>query len=379
MDELTRSEALDRAFDALRDGAGSEDVLSRLPEDLRPLFAAARRLEHAGQAPTAIGPSATFVLSLEEQLRTDMRLHVADLPSRLWSGWRIGVLVTALFVGAGALVLRGNDVGSFEPTASERAPDTIDSALRRLDEGWVGINTLRQDLRHSDPASSGLAERLGAITTAFEDALDATDGADDPRTVARVRADVEAAAAALAGLAHGRSDAVRDEIIESRRALVVRLLKSRVGSLDPAPIEPPPIIVSTALPSPTEDLGPPGGPTEPVDPSPPLPTEPIPPPATATMVPPLSTEAPSPTSTPMPIAPDPPATTRPRPTDPTPDPPDPSPIVPPTETPDRWPTEGPTKAPPEPIVPPTPGVDPSAPPPSPTEATRSPGRGAVAP
>ncbi len=366
MDELGRAEVLNEALDALRDGACLEDAAAGLPEEFRGLINAVLQLEHSAKYTAAVAPSATFTLSLEEQLRTDFRLRITDVPNGLWTGWRTALVATTVLFATGAIVLLGAGFGLLSPQPADGAPLTVQDAMRRLDDGWQEIDSLRGALESGELSAAGLQLRLGLITAVFIDALDATAYIGNPRAEARVRADVTTAASTLAALANGRSDPVRDEIVDAQRQLVVRLLRTRVGSLDPAPIEFPGIIVSTPLASPIAGTEPTGVIAEPTETLPAATdtAEPIASPPTATVIPPHSTE--SPTSTPMPIVPDPPATTRPRPTDPPlvpPDPPSPpSPIEPPTRTPDAWPTHDPTKAPPPPIVTPSPGTEPTIPP-----------------
>lgn len=399
MDELTSAEVLHAALEALRRGARFEDVAAGLPDDVLRMLETSRRLERAGSGPVGMepgpgsrqgrsdgsghgqaqGPSATFTLALEEQLRTDFRLRARAGTGGAWPRWRGAILIAGVLAVVGAIGLAGKDFGPYGVLSAGGAARSGDVALERLDDGWREIEALRSALDRGAPDDASTRRRLDRITTAFLEALDSVAVSGDARARARVGADVTTAAGALASMARSVDDRTAEEIISAQRQLVVRLLRTRVGSLDPDPvevpgtIEVPRTIVSTPLASPSASAEPTrvsGDPTS--DPAPTTPTARaiVSPTPTPTRLPPLMTAVPSPTATSEPIEPAPPATSRPRPTDPPPPaPPEPTevpaPIVPPTRTPDAWPTSAPTEAPPVPPVATPPGEEPSPPPPSP--------------
>lgn len=372
MDERRHAEALNAALDALRDGARLEDVAARLPAELRPLLDVGRGLGRSAAGVLPSSPSATFTLSLEEQLLTDMRLQGGAVPARRWGTWRNSILLGLLLLVGGVIALRSAGIGPFAPALAGGESASANQAMGLLEVGWQEIDGLRDDLDGGQTDRLLLTTRLERIVGAFMDALDAAQEEGDRRTAARVLADSGSAAARLATLAHGKPDPIRDEIIAARRLLVVRLLDSRVGRLDPPPIEDPGIIVSTAVPSPTDVTVPPKEPVEPTLTA--VPTVAI---ETPTITAPIPTPSPLPTATDVPL--DPPISTSvPRRTDRPPDPTETSePYVPPTNTPDAWPTTGPTGVPskptPEPTDPAPPGAEPTEVPAEPTEVPIDPG------
>ena len=368
MDERRHAEALNAALDALRDGARLEDVAARLPAELLPLLDVGRGLGRSAAGATPSSPSATFTLSLEEQLLTDLRLQGGAIPARRWGTWRNGILLGLLLLLGGVMALRSAGIGPFAPALQSGESVTAEQAMGLLEVGWQEIDGLRDDLDGDTADLLHLTTRLERIVGAFMDALDAAEEEGDRRTAARVLADSGTAAATLATLAHGKPDPIRDEIISARRLLVVRLLDSRVGRLDPPPIEGPGIIVSTPVPSPTDVTVPPREPVEPTLTA--VPTVAI---ETPTITVPIPTPSPSPTATDTP--PDPPSSTsEPRSTDRPPTATNTSePYVPPTNTPDAWPTDDPLKPTPEPSDPAPPGVEPSVVPPESTEVPIDPG------
>lgn len=366
---MDRADALNDAIDALLTGrdVGALDA----SDDLRPLLDEGRALLR--HRPPESAPRATFLLGLEAQLRTDLRLRAAGgrpRRRRMPGAAALGLLLLgALLFGAmtmpsGLEPLREAwDALDLVPSSG---PD--DRVRSLLDRGWRSLAAAEaagDDGRH---AASGRA--LEAAVGRYRRALAAAeDPAVDPRVRSQAHAEARLVAARLARRAHGLPVAERVRWIAARQALarllvadlrIVHLPSDAAG--DPAPEPDPPAAgrvapptIAVATPSPTAT-------TEPPRPAPP--TREAWPTGTAAASPP-PTASPVPPTLEIPVPPPAPATAeRARPPATATPPPTAEPtgarIVPATPTADRWPTAtpraaetgAPTAAPPQPSAPP---------------------------
>ncbi|MFQ5460524.1 MAG: hypothetical protein ACE5EL_06990 [Anaerolineae bacterium] len=107
-DEVLRADAVDRAVAALLSGAHRGDILAVLPAGVGRLLDAAVALREARL--DAGGPRPSFVLSLEDDLRTDLRLQVRSRSlarrgrRRALAGLAAAALLTGLMLTAGQAV-----------------------------------------------------------------------------------------------------------------------------------------------------------------------------------------------------------------------------------------------------------------------------------
>ena len=245
MSSERRDEQLNDALDAILGGESPQEVASRLPEDLRQMVSAAgillRAADRSGEAPR---PS--FVLALEDQLRTDVRLQGtrSQRPSsRLrspvvsralkWFGALLvmGVLLLAVVERAGpgsplAPVRRSIDggrarlvssLGSFE----DRVEYQLDVAWRRLSEarrmhraGGIGVT------------DDGWRDLLDEVEASYAAAVAGAAHSRDERLQGRVANEVDMAARELdrmareadgqdrsyAGMLHASSVRLRREL-----------------------------------------------------------------------------------------------------------------------------------------------------------------------
>lgn len=118
------ADQLNAAIDALLDGSAPEEVRAGLPPDLRALADTGVRLVRA-RRPYGADVRPTFLLGLEEQLRTDFRL--GSVPARLTStpGSLVALLAAALLLLTGVVLLGATHAG---PT------DTLYGLKRRIED-----------------------------------------------------------------------------------------------------------------------------------------------------------------------------------------------------------------------------------------------------
>lgn len=366
---MDRADALNDAIDALL--AGREIVGHDAPDDLRPLLDEGRALLR--HRPPESAPSASFLLGLEAQLRTDLRLRASSARPRRRSIPGAAAL-GLLLVGAWLLGAAG---GAWSPVVVEplrTAWDELvlavgsgpDARVRGLlDRGWRSLEAAEdadRDGRHA-AAERALESALGRYRRALAAAEDA---AVDPRVRSQAHAEARLVAARLGRRAHGLPVAERAPWIAARLALA-RLLVADLrivhlpadGASRTAPELDPPE-QGRVLPSPTATgTAPSAAPSAPpatvqptreawptpaatasstppiVPPASPTAEEPAPAPATAERARPPATATPMPTAEPTGAS-----------------------NAPATPTADRWPTStprpvepgAPTSAPPQPTV-----------------------------
>lgn len=369
-------EALSAAFEQLRAGRPEAEILRELPSSLHAAFRAGLELDAArGAAPGE--PRASFVLGLEEQLRTDLRLAGAGMgagAARLDAaaagrrvGSRVALLLLALLL-AGALGLYGvareaepgswlypvKRAGEIVMLGAARSPEA--RAARHLDYGWRRLEEADSLLVTAARADEGAVRAvLDDLVSSYDAALRLAEGQGDRRAVARARADLEAASDRLGDLASELGPDRRPPILAARARLRLELVETRVVHLPPPPDPvrqvPPPrreAPTATAGPAPTAIAEPPA----PTKPATPVPT--APPVAPTSILPPPSalppTATPPPPEPTRPSEPD-PATATPRPPSPGPTP-SPTPLIArPTEAATLTPAPSPTDAPNEPATP----------------------------
>jgi len=363
------------------------------PSQIRSQLAAAAALLHARDS--GPGPRATFVLGLEEQLRTDLRL-MPSAPAPTWRRLtrpRMAIAAVGAVTLAAVLLFAGYRVQQRFGLQPDPAPA---GAQLLLEDGWRNLADVKAILAADTRDPVQLRNALDASIACFLGAMALADESADDALRARrhlaAEAELEAAAIELARLARGLPPEVRRPILDARRQLTVRLLDERVswappgsaavppGSASPTPNVPPALVplrpaeppteppTSVAAPTqtPTPDGGsgssptatPVGGPTS---------TEIAAPSATPTDDPPPSAPGPGPEPTATPMIADPAPTATPLPTTSPSQTPVPG-AVDPTATPtrDSWPT---ATDPPPPTR--TPGPDVTDEPPEPPTAEPS--------
>ncbi len=248
------AEELHQALEDLRAGRPLEAAAQNVTPELRPLLASAARLVQA--AASRHGPRPSFVLGLEEQLRTDVRLRVGR--PRRWTLRRL------LLPAAAALLLGVAGVSRWVPegwpqvvAALRGSPEEtrLDSSVEReLDAAWSRLEELGGLLRAGRGADPALASAVQDIVSRCARARQLARQVGSERLAAR--ADAEAAAVAtelerLAGQAGARGYALR------RGALAIRYDAAppwlAAGGAEPAagPRAVAPVASSTTVPTPT--------------------------------------------------------------------------------------------------------------------------------
>jgi hypothetical protein len=382
------AEALNGAIDALLAGESRRAAGVGLPLDLEPLLDAGAHLRDLG-ASLAGGPSPGFVLGLEDQLRTDLRLHLrpaAGEPHRTWLApvlLALGLLLAAVWLAAQGAVpgdalyvlKRGAEAPEvvLAPDPGARSRVYFRHGRRRLEEVGVLLS-----VRHR---AALLDDLLDDLVIAYSRGTTAAMASADPMVVVRARVEVRAAEVELDGMLDDAGGTDREEIGDTREALL-RLLEP----VDASPTGEPPVAAiepTTAVPTRRPPPGPTPAPSATVPAtapalSPPQPTATVPPRPTAdvptsTLPPPMPSAtraAPSATAWPTELP------TRPPRDDPGTDEPTAAPSatasanhpVVPSPTTDRWPTDFPTEpGPTPPDTSPTAGATPAA-----TDASPSP-------
>lgn len=333
------------------------------PGDLAEMLGVADQLRAAASG-HAGDPRPSFVLGLEEQLRTDFRLQPPEPPATparpRWSGSRITltvlVLALALVLTAGFLVERAAPGDSLWGThrlleqvrlaASVSAGSRVDQLL---DIGWRHVRTLSDLAERHVLTARSLDALLPAITDSYSEAIRLAASNGDDRLRLRVAREAGDAADELRRLVGQLPPDDGPPLVAAEtvlRAMILRVdARLAAGGAAVVPTATP--LPATVAASATAGAGNPGFPT---DTPPPLrlstatlaPTATLPPPPTrATTQPPTAT----PTERPLPS---PEATRRERLRTPTLPPPQPSDspttplpvatgtIAPPTPTQDKW-------------------------------------------
>jgi hypothetical protein len=386
--EALDADQLEAAIEAIAGGQPSAAVLAGLPADLRDLVETGLELRAARGSGGDL-PGTTFLLGLEDQLRTDLRLlrpgsgHApVARPAWLDPRWLLGLalgglLVLGLLGGAAQRAQPGEPLYALarglEEARATLSLNPVAKAGLALDRAWKRMNELTAFLGRDGRSTGALAAQLGEIGSSYALALDLVAEADDSRLGLRALGEVDAAIESLRELAHGATLDEREALLASLRDL--EQLRQRLALVLPPELvqirEEPPVSgilpAESATPSPSESA-PEATATElpATQPASASPTT-IAPPASATAIP-------SPTELPATATDLPPTRERSR-TD--------TPVPPPSKTPEppRKKTETPTSEPPWPTPPPpspTPGSNvtslPPAPEPSPTPESFGAGR-----
>jgi len=268
---MNRADALNDAIEAILSGRGPmpADVL----DELRPLLAEGRSLLRHRMGDGS--PSPTFLLGLEAQLVTDLRLQAPVARRR---PWRAAGAVVVAAVGLLAAVLLGPASELLPARVTEpvhRAWNAVtlvaspspDARIRRLlAQGWRHLKAA-EDAGRSVPAPPALARALDAAIGRYRLALAAAaDAALDARIRSQAEAEVQLVIARLARQAHGRPEDDRAIWVGARLTLrrllvadarVVHLLPSPRQApsddarvlLPPAAQPAPPLASQTALPT----------------------------------------------------------------------------------------------------------------------------------
>jgi hypothetical protein len=376
--------AAERLQQALDEAARAGNGAAPAPPELAGMLAVADRLRHAAASRSGMGgdPRPSFVLGLEEQLRTDLRLlpqPAAPAPPA-WSG--AALLLGATIVFAIGLVSLGRVERSlpgealwplrlgFEEAraAAATAPDPRAQLL--LDSGWRHVQALERLVDAGEVPLDVLTALLRAATDRYGEALAVVDVATDARLRRRAEREIGDAAAVLAGAAKDLPVEQAAAVAVAEAALRAQLrgrggIVTRPPVLSPGPGDPtalPPTPGATPSPSATPVPSATAATGVGATPAPTLTALPTRSPPTRS--PPSATPSPPPPTT---VASPPPATDEPteRPTRSSPAThPPPNTTVPTdvarTPPPDRWPTGMPTHQPmptdpPEPTALPPPG------------------------
>ncbi|MFN2115732.1 MAG: hypothetical protein ACK2T6_08450 [Anaerolineae bacterium] len=307
-----RNEQLNVAIDALLRGASRDEAEAGLPDELRPLLDTAGSLAAAGRGSRG-GARPSFVLGLEDQLRTDLRLQRRVGPraaprERLWR------LLIALVSASLLMLVAVERSGPSDPLygVKQRIEEgrllltgagtaRVDSLL---DSAWLGLAQVRRlhELPDSDVSADEWQSVLDGLTDAYAAAAAAALESGDVMQQRRVRSAADLAADELSRLA---DQAARNRLATARwfRLSAARLRQS-IASLppeggDPRRVVGPSVAPTATLPAAaaTAAVGPSAAPAEPT-------TAPVATDAAA----PAATSSPTSGSTPPALAP-PPATT----------------------------------------------------------------------
>ena len=396
---------LQAALERLAAGEPLEGILESLPADLRGQARTAGMLTAATQG-RGDRPGVGFVLGLEDQLRTDLRMRMAGqvqapaAPGRpSWSGSRTIALTLLLTILPGLLVattasraLPGQPLYALRrgaETLGQAWPrDAAGAAERRLDLAWQRQLELSRLLEVGQGGPDSAERLLDELVAGYRQALRLAAESGDHRVALRADSEASAAADRLGELEALVPGELRPKIAQAVQALA----EARRRLAASTPLEPVPIVDAGRA-----EPGKPSGRLATASPSP----EPTRDPASSTAPPEASSTAlaPAPTATqrePQPEAtgsptpsPAPPATASPEPERPYPTrdplrtatplpPPAPTPTAPPPPPAPAptWTSEPawPTTAPPTPALEPTQPAKPTEPA-EPTAAPPDPGLG----
>lgn len=197
-------EQLHQAVERLRAGQSLEVAGRGLEPSQRALLASAARLAAAGSLQR--GPRPSFVLRLEEQLRTDVRLRLVGRRGRGRRLQRVmALLVVLIVVALAAFYVKRTDSLPGRPLGGALAGDRGNLLARQvgeaLDSVWIEVEALEQLMTpHADPMA--VPRRLAAVRSQSALALQLAQQADSERLVARVGAELEAVADELDRLAN---------------------------------------------------------------------------------------------------------------------------------------------------------------------------------
>ncbi len=262
--EHDRADALEQALAALHTGAALEDAALRLDVADAVLLEAAAGLGAIAaltSVPSQGGPSATFVLGLEEQLRTDLRLGVAQREPIGWARFA-GAVTAGLMVVVGAVLVARSEPGDFLYGAKTRLEAiALGGSARSQTAGAVSFEQGRRRLEQvarTVEADTGPMEGLDAlldeVLRLYAAGTAAASRSDDVYAQSRARIEVEAADAALMRLEDVAAPAERMALGETRAALKRVLVPlppdpgngmvTPVAAASPAPS---PITVATAV------------------------------------------------------------------------------------------------------------------------------------
>jgi hypothetical protein len=267
--ERDRAERLQRALDGHLDGrpggdpAGDPSGDGEAPID-GSLLRTARTLQAAADDDDR-APSASFVLALEEQLRTDLRLGLTGqeaAPERGPAHKGLGSLIV-LALAAAVLVGALWGAGPMHPLYEVRL--RVESAAWTLaglfgfgDEGLAEFGQGRRLLADArvlveGRSSDGQLDRiLRELPAMYSAGANAATRSLDQSAVMRAHIELQAAAAELARLGGGAAPAER-EIIEQTREALTRILSREQGPV--AALRPdPPAAPPTPVPSPRAAL-----------------------------------------------------------------------------------------------------------------------------
>jgi hypothetical protein len=202
---------LNEAVDALIEGASRDEVAALLPDDLGPLVEAADVLARSAQA-GANGPRPSFVLGLEEQLRTDLRLRRPGLPRaslrNRFLRW-VAALVVATMVMLVVVEQSNPDdlLYGVKQTIEESRVRLMGSAGTRVDQYLDSAWRLLADIRdmHESPSAEMTAAAWNAalddLVEAYSSAANEAVVAGDPKLQRRVRSETDMAARELTRIA----------------------------------------------------------------------------------------------------------------------------------------------------------------------------------
>lgn len=218
-----REEQLNDAVDALLSGASRDEVAAHVPEDLDPLVDAADVLARSGRA-AADGARPSFVLGLEEQLRTDLRLRrpgLPRLPLRVRMLRWLGALVVAAIVMLVVVEQSGPDgpLYGVKQTIEDGRMRLSGSAATRvdryLDSAWRRLAEVREmhDQPGTEMSETAWQAALDDLVRAYSAAADAAASSNDPMLQGRVRS---AAAVAADELARIADQAARTDLDRAR-------------------------------------------------------------------------------------------------------------------------------------------------------------------
>ncbi|MCB9176636.1 MAG: hypothetical protein H6648_05690 [Caldilineae bacterium] len=355
---------LQAALERLAAGEPLEDILEGMPEALRaPLRTAGLLSAAAPRSGDLAGVG--FVLGLEDQLRTDLRLRLAGpqqapaQPGRpIWMAPRVVGLSLLLTILSGLLVatvasraLPGQPLDSLRRGAEALGQvwprDRAGAAEQRLDSAWQRQLELSRRIEAGQGSAPSTERLLEALLTDYRQALRLAAESGDRRVALRADGEAEAAAGRLGELVALAPETLRPRLEQAVEALA----EARRRLAASTPLEPVPIVdAGPAQPSATS------GSLATASPSPELPRDPAPPSATPVAGDTAVAPAPSATAGPSQIAPTASPTASPRlPATASPVPERPRPTRDPqrTATPPPSPQPQPTEPPPPPAPAPT--------------------------
>lgn len=317
------ADQLNAAIDALLSGAPAGVLIERLPAELHGPVRVGSQLAGARRPNGgAVGP--TFLLGLEEQLRTDFRLQRASGPARAARRGRWAILLVGPLMLLG-LFLGARRAGPTDPLYGlKRGLESVQLTLTRSPAAqaglWLGYGARRLDeagtlLGTGGPADVALGAVLDDLVAAYAAAFGIAAQLDDPWPQRRAETQADLTIRQLAEwetraagpeVAWIRETRQALEDVRSHRAIAREAVGGPAPPLVPAPSPTARLRPATLTPAPAADTATPTATGMPAQPTV-APTRSVAPPA-ATATPPAA-----PTTEP---APEPTREGRPRPTDP---------------------------------------------------------------